>query len=51
MSNPAPTPVPGPGGRLGLIGLAERIRMAGGTIAHDVRDGRFVLEASLPWEA
>ncbi|NJP88679.1 sensor histidine kinase [Nonomuraea sp. FMUSA5-5] len=51
VSNPAPTPVPGPGGRLGLIGLAERIRMAGGTITHDVRDGSFVLVASLPWEA
>ncbi|MEV5323359.1 histidine kinase [Nonomuraea sp. NPDC052634] len=42
---------PGPGGRLGLIGLAERTRMAGGKITHDVRDGRFVLDALLPWEA
>ncbi|MEV3987039.1 histidine kinase [Nonomuraea sp. NPDC049758] len=41
----------GPGGRLGLIGLAERTRMAGGTLTHAVRDGRFVLDAQLPWEA
>ncbi|UBU09050.1 sensor histidine kinase [Nonomuraea gerenzanensis] len=52
VSNAVPVGAPaGPGGRLGLIGLAERTRMAGGTIAHGVRDGRFVLEASLPWEA
>ncbi|MGW6502695.1 sensor histidine kinase [Nonomuraea angiospora] len=41
----------GPGGRLGLVGLAERTRMAGGTLTHAVRDGRFVLDARLPWEA
>jgi signal transduction histidine kinase len=52
VSNPAPAGAPaGPGGRLGLVGLAERTRMAGGTITHDVRDGRFVLDALLPWEA
>ena len=41
----------GPGGRLGLVGLAERTRMAGGTIGHGLQDGHFVLEARLPWEA
>lgn len=41
----------GPGGRLGLVGLAERTRMAGGTITHAVRDGRFILDARLPWTA
>ncbi|MEV0826844.1 sensor histidine kinase [Nonomuraea rubra] len=52
VSNPAPAGAPaGPGGRLGLVGLAERTRMAGGSITHDVRDGRFVLDALLPWEA
>ncbi|MGW3349124.1 sensor histidine kinase [Nonomuraea rubra] len=52
VSNPAPVDAPaGPGGRLGLVGLAERTRMAGGSITHDVRDGRFVLDALLPWEA
>ncbi|TDD43008.1 hypothetical protein E1286_29675 [Nonomuraea terrae] len=51
VSNPAPPHAAGPGGRLGLVGLAERTRMAGGTLTHAVRDGRFVLEARLPWEA
>ncbi|PZG17512.1 sensor histidine kinase [Nonomuraea aridisoli] len=51
VSNPAPARAAGPGGRLGLVGLAERTRMAGGTLTHAVRDGRFVLEARLPWEA
>ncbi|MEV0611913.1 histidine kinase [Nonomuraea sp. NPDC050404] len=51
VSNPAPYGVRGPGGRLGLVGLAERTRMAGGTITHDLKDGRFVLDALLPWEA
>ncbi|NBE92720.1 hypothetical protein FE391_33410 [Nonomuraea sp. KC401] len=52
VSNPAPAGASaGPGGRLGLVGLAERTRMAGGTISHTVRDGRFILDARLPWEA
>ncbi|MGV9779044.1 hypothetical protein [Streptosporangium sp. NPDC003464] len=56
MSNPAPyagssSPGPGPGGRLGLVGLAERARMAGGTLSHAVQDGHFVLDVRLPWEA
>ncbi|MFI7638376.1 sensor histidine kinase [Nonomuraea sp. NPDC049400] len=52
VSNPAPSGAPaGPGGRLGLVGLAERTRMAGGTITHSVDGGRFVLDARLPWEA
>ncbi|MEV0389056.1 histidine kinase [Nonomuraea sp. NPDC050643] len=51
VSNAAPLGAPsGPGGRLGLVGLAERTRMAGGTLTHAVRDGRFVLDARLPWE-
>ncbi|TDD16865.1 sensor histidine kinase [Nonomuraea diastatica] len=52
VSNPAPPgPSAGPGSRLGLVGLAERTRMAGGTISHTVRHGRFILDARLPWEA
>ena len=52
VSNPALSGTSaGPGGRLGLVGLAERTRMAGGTISHAVRDGRFILDARLPWEA
>ncbi|NUS06673.1 MAG: sensor histidine kinase [Nonomuraea sp.] len=51
VSNPSPHgTAPGPGGRLGLVGLAERTRMAGGAISHELHDGRFVLDARLPWE-
>jgi signal transduction histidine kinase len=43
-----------PGGRAGLVGLAERVALAGGRLQHGVRreaDGRlgFHLEAWLPW--
>ncbi|MEU7900733.1 histidine kinase [Nonomuraea sp. NPDC049152] len=52
VSNPArPGAAAGPGGRMGLVGLAERTRMAGGTLSHTIRDGHFVLDARLPWEA
>ncbi len=40
-----------PGGGLGLVGLAERTRMAGGAIQHTDEDGYFVLDVRLPWEA
>jgi signal transduction histidine kinase len=43
----AAAPLPGAG--TGLIGLAERVSLAGGTLEHGVdRDGAFVLRASLP---
>ena len=52
VSNPAPSGTSaGPGGKLGLVGLAERTRMAGGTLSHAVQNGRFILDARLPWEA
>jgi len=52
VANPTPYGVrAGPGGRLGLVGLAERVRMAGGTITHAQQNGRFVLDVRLPWEA
>ncbi|MEU4835724.1 histidine kinase [Streptosporangium sp. NPDC023615] len=52
VSNPVPAGTPtGPGARLGLVGLAERTRMAGGSLGHAVRDGHFVLDVRLPWEA
>ncbi|GLW20633.1 two-component sensor histidine kinase [Microbispora amethystogenes] len=52
VTNPArPGSSPGPGGRLGLVGLAERTRMAGGTLSHTIRDGRFILDVRLPWES
>ncbi|MGZ5337612.1 MAG: sensor histidine kinase, partial [Solirubrobacterales bacterium] len=41
------SPLPGAG--TGLIGLAERVTLAGGTLEHGVDpDGAFVLRASLP---
>ena len=40
---------PLPGAGTGLIGLAERVSLAGGTLEHGVDpDGAFVLRASLP---
>ncbi|WP_432976287.1 sensor histidine kinase [Dactylosporangium sp. CA-233914] len=56
VSNPLPAgPVaPGlPGARSGLVGLGERVALAGGRIEHGVRRGAdgpaFTLEAWLPW--
>lgn len=43
----APTATPGAG--LGLVGLAERAELAGGTLTHGVAGRSFVLRASLPW--
>lgn len=37
----------GPG--YGMVGLAERAELRGGTLVHAVDDGRFVLEVWLPW--
>jgi signal transduction histidine kinase len=43
----APSPLPGAG--TGLIGLGERVALAGGTLEHGVdADGAFVLRAGLP---
>jgi signal transduction histidine kinase len=40
------------GGGTGLIGLTERVRLAGGEIDHTISaDGEFVLRAWLPWPA
>jgi signal transduction histidine kinase len=36
------------GAGLGLLGIAERVALLGGELSHGVRDGRFVLTASLP---
>ena len=45
-------PLNGTGAGTGLIGLAERVRLAGGEIDHGVRpDGEFRLRALLPWPA
>lgn len=52
IDNPLPEPgetptVPGSG--LGLVGLTERVRLAGGQLDHGGSDGRFRLRARLPW--
>ncbi|MEU0402174.1 two-component sensor histidine kinase, partial [Streptomyces sp. NPDC006197] len=45
-------PTPGGTGGTGLVGLDERVRLAGGSLAHRVTgDGGFVLEAVLPRSA
>lgn len=38
------------GSGVGLVGLAERVELAGGTLRHGSEDGEFVLAATLPWE-
>lgn len=38
-----------PGAGLGLVGLAERLHLAGGTLRHDAERGEFVLRAWIPW--
>jgi signal transduction histidine kinase len=53
VSGPAPEllddePVPGAG--LGLVGLAERVALADGSLDHgEDPAGRFVVRATLPW--
>lgn len=45
-------PEPLPSGGTGLIGLLERVGLAGGTLAHGrTADGEFRLRAELPWPA
>ncbi|MEU6623492.1 histidine kinase [Streptomyces litmocidini] len=47
-----PAPAPGGTGGTGLVGLDERVRLVGGSLAHRVTgDGGFVLEAVLPRNA
>jgi signal transduction histidine kinase len=38
-----------PGAGAGLSGLAERVRLDGGTLEHTAADGAFTLLARLPW--
>jgi len=42
-------PVAAPGAGLGLVGLAERAALAGGTLEHGRKQDEFVLEVWLPW--
>lgn len=52
VSNPLPdagaaAPIEGTG--MGLLGLAERVELAGGRMGHAVEDGSFIVRAHLPW--
>ncbi|MBG0565951.1 sensor histidine kinase [Actinoplanes aureus] len=38
-----------PGAGLGLLGLAERVTLAGGELRHSTESGEFQLYAELPW--
>ena len=51
VSNPLPRAgLPPRAGGSGLIGLAERVALAGGTLSHGpTDDGRFVVDAELAW--
>jgi signal transduction histidine kinase len=52
LSNPLPEAGAAPavpGGGVGLVGLTERVLMAGGRLDHEGVDGRFRLCARLPW--
>jgi signal transduction histidine kinase len=40
-----------PGAGIGLVGLRERVALAGGTLASGPDAGHFVVEARLPWPA
>lgn len=54
VGNPLPPAGTGPavpGSGLGLVGLTERVRLAGGTLDHSAVGGRFELRARLPWPA
>jgi signal transduction histidine kinase len=42
---------PGWSGGAGLVGLTERVHLAGGRLDHEVAAGEFRLHASLPWPA
>ncbi|GAA1842859.1 histidine kinase [Microlunatus capsulatus] len=49
--SPARPPAAVPGGGVGLVGLAERVGLAGGDLAHGPDGGRYRVRASLPWPA
>ena len=38
-----------PGSGTGLVGLAERVELAGGELRYGPRDGKFILQARIPW--
>jgi len=54
IANPTPVGVTArqiPGAGAGLTGLAERVRIEGGTLRHGLAEGRFELVATLPRRA
>ncbi|MFI6743053.1 sensor histidine kinase [Nonomuraea sp. NPDC050451] len=54
ISNPLPPPgsaPTAPGSGVGLVGLTERVRLAGGQLDHQITGGQFRLQAWLPWPA
>jgi signal transduction histidine kinase len=52
VSVAAPAPLALPGAGTGLVGLAERVELAGGELRHGPDEaGDFVLRATLPWPA
>jgi signal transduction histidine kinase len=55
IRNPLPAesvvPLAIPGGGTGLVGLTERVRLAGGQLDHQTTVGEFRLRAWLPWPA
>ena len=50
VSNPLTADAGLPGAGLGLVGLAERAEIAGGTCTAQVEAGRFVVRAWFPWQ-
>ncbi|WP_433469785.1 histidine kinase [Spirillospora sp. CA-128828] len=54
IRNPLPEDDAGPlapGSGTGLVGLTERVRLAGGVLDHEAATGEFRLRAWLPWPA
>ncbi|QFG27665.1 sensor histidine kinase [Actinomadura sp. WMMB 499] len=54
VRNPLPpdgVPALVPGSGTGLVGLTERVRLAGGRLDHEAASGEFRLRARLPWPA
>ncbi|GIF14010.1 sensor histidine kinase [Actinoplanes teichomyceticus] len=50
LAPPGATP-PAWSGGAGLVGLTERVRLAGGRLDHESAGGEFRLRASIPWPA
>jgi signal transduction histidine kinase len=51
VSNPLGARSSIPGAGTGLVGLTERVRLAGGRLDHRATATEFLVSASLPWPA